>query len=1178
MSAYYVGDPVDVITGAQFDEALDFRIAWPFPFEWKRFYSTARGAEYLPLGWGHTHSYDHRLSFTVDGILYVDPSGIQHTFAYPEKGGPPSVFGTSVLRRAGPETFRVKVKGFPECEFFLPDPARPAQLRRVLRGRAFHELRYTPDGRWTELAYKTEGAIGIESDASGRIQALVWRGLGGERDRLLWQGEYDGGGNLVRVLDPYQNTQSFRYDAAHRMIWRTDRRGYGFVSSYDSAGRCELSAGEDGMQEVRLRYTAGTVTVVTHADGGAWQYIHPEGRVTQIVDPYGGITRRMYLPDGRLEREIGPMNEVLQEIVDDESGLLRPPFSPPVGRCLPMGDPWLHAVRNVYRPADALGWEGYGETNCRNAIRFPRKEKSSLRELPAAVLKSLRFAASSEEAGPVDSDAPARIVPAPMKSIGVPQRPGVFRYDVFGLLVSHTLPTGQTCRWQYDPNGNVTRYIDYEGSEWRYEYASWNLLVGEADPLGDTTSWGFNQVEKPIRITDAGGTATEHAFDLKERMVERRRHQEVRDLFTYDLSGGVTTTTTGRGEVRVALKQGPHRRPVEIAPTGQPLRQCAYDDQGRLTAVTEEEGNALTFSYASLGDCTADLRNGMGAERRYDTSELVACVSLGKFETQYLSDDDGGEITIIDPMGGRHSVRQLDTGIFLRHHANGAEELAQFDWNGQCLAKIRFRRDEKYRLWSRVYRYSPEGKLQSTADSLGGTSTYDYDAAYRLVRAKSANGSSSAFTYDRAGNLLNAPELRDVSYSQNRLLAANGRQFEYNQRHHIAREFGSGEERRYDYDTEDRLTICRIGGRQVSFEYDALGRRVAKTTPEGATQYIWDGERLAAEISPTGSLRVYVYPDGAALTPFLFIDYESPDAAPESGERRYIFSDQICCPVRVEDDAGNVLWRANILPYGRALIQPGATIELNLRWPGHYYDSETGLHYNRYRYYSPELGRYIQVDPRDIEGGLNLYAYTARPLDEVDVDGLKPCPKKAMVQADEDDKAFQKAKRKADKLADDLRKAIKEAVDNDEMHPQAAAGTTLTAMVVLGKNGKWRVVVTGNRSDRVLPDGVVEAIGKTKYIAYGDDSPPPVRQEDGNWRYGRTKPDGTEEDTTHRHAEQRGLRATDCDKDTQGVGYIAPTRPCCEGCSGAIQDRGGDSSNVSDLGKQPGKHGNWWED
>ena len=66
-----------------------------------------------------------------------------------------------------------------------------------------------------------------------------------------------------------------------------------------------------------------------------------------------------------------------------------------------------------------------------------------------------------------------------------------------------------------------------------------------------------------------------------------------------------------------------------------------------------------------------------------------------------------------------------------------------------------------------------------------------------------------------------------------------------------------------------------------------------------------------------------------------------------------------------------------------------APIDMPLRFPGHYFDPETGLHYNRNRYFSPELGRYLQTDPAGQAGNINPYAYPGNPLTTVDIDGLK---------------------------------------------------------------------------------------------------------------------------------------------------------------------------------------------
>jgi RHS repeat-associated protein len=87
------------------------------------------------------------------------------------------------------------------------------------------------------------------------------------------------------------------------------------------------------------------------------------------------------------------------------------------------------------------------------------------------------------------------------------------------------------------------------------------------------------------------------------------------------------------------------------------------------------------------------------------------------------------------------------------------------------------------------------------------------------------------------------------------------------------------------------------------------------------------------------------------------------------------------------------VWKARIDPYGTAHVDIGADFHQPLRWPGHYYDAETGLHDNRFRTYSPELGRYLQSDPAGLDASPNLYAYTDNPLRAVDLRGLEQkCP------------------------------------------------------------------------------------------------------------------------------------------------------------------------------------------
>lgn len=90
------------------------------------------------------------------------------------------------------------------------------------------------------------------------------------------------------------------------------------------------------------------------------------------------------------------------------------------------------------------------------------------------------------------------------------------------------------------------------------------------------------------------------------------------------------------------------------------------------------------------------------------------------------------------------------------------------------------------------------------------------------------------------------------------------------------------------------------------------------------------------------------------------------------------------------DDAGLVAREANYSPCGEATVtSQGPTF--NLRFPGQYYDAETGLHYNWHRYYDPETGRYITSDPIGLLGGINTYAYALNnPVALTDPTGLRP--------------------------------------------------------------------------------------------------------------------------------------------------------------------------------------------
>ena len=103
----------------------------------------------------------------------------------------------------------------------------------------------------------------------------------------------------------------------------------------------------------------------------------------------------------------------------------------------------------------------------------------------------------------------------------------------------------------------------------------------------------------------------------------------------------------------------------------------------------------------------------------------------------------------------------------------------------------------------------------------------------------------------------------------------------------------------------------------------------------------------------------------------------------------YYINNHLGTPQQMVDIAGTVVWQADYLPFGKAEVDPSSTVENNIRFPGQYYDEESGLHYNWHRYYDPSTGRYMTPDPIGLKGGINLYSYVSQnPINSTDPTGL----------------------------------------------------------------------------------------------------------------------------------------------------------------------------------------------
>ena len=177
-------------------------------------------------------------------------------------------------------------------------------------------------------------------------------------------------------------------------------------------------------------------------------------------------------------------------------------------------------------------------------------------------------------------------------------------------------------------------------------------------------------------------------------------------------------------------------------------------------------------------------------------------------------------------------------------------------------------------------------------------------------------------------------------------------------------------------------------GQTIEYTYDPLGRRNKKADVFGDSEYLWDGDVLIHEQRNSHHVNsnqsdnlsiIYIHEPGRF----------NPICQIRNDEVYYYHTDHTGTPHMITNIAAEVVWKAKYRPYGAAIQYDAEVIDNPIRFPGQYYDPETGLHYSRHRYYHPVIGRFIQQNPLGLEGGSNNYEYAPNPIGWMNPLGLK---------------------------------------------------------------------------------------------------------------------------------------------------------------------------------------------
>ncbi|KIR19624.1 putative deoxyribonuclease RhsC [Pseudomonas fluorescens] len=180
--------------------------------------------------------------------------------------------------------------------------------------------------------------------------------------------------------------------------------------------------------------------------------------------------------------------------------------------------------------------------------------------------------------------------------------------------------------------------------------------------------------------------------------------------------------------------------------------------------------------------------------------------------------------------------------------------------------------------------------------------------------------------------------------------------------------------------------MTKPNGETASYRYDPFGRRISKTVEGKTTEFFWQGDKLIAE-HHADRHRSYIYEPGS-FRPLALLEGFGPKATTP-----YHYQlDHLGTPQELTTPEGEIVWSAHYRAYGQIARLDVGKIDNPLRFQGQYFDQESGLHYNRHRYYNPDIGRYLTPDPVKLAGGINGYQYVPNPTGWVDPLGLNSCP------------------------------------------------------------------------------------------------------------------------------------------------------------------------------------------
>ncbi|ANO76728.1 RHS repeat-associated core domain-containing protein [Escherichia coli] len=984
----WVTDPVDPVTGAYCDERTDFTLGQTLPLSFTRFHSSVLPLHGLTgVGWSDSWS-EYAWVREQGNRVDVISQGATLNFAFDgDSDTAVNPYHAQYILRRRDDYLELFDRDALSSRFFY-DAFPGMRLRHpVTDDTSDDRLAHSPNDRMYMLGGMSDTAsnrITFERDSQYRITGVSH--TDGIRLKLTYHAsgylkaihrtdngiqtlatyEQDARGRLTEADARLDYHLFYEYDAADRIIRWSDNDQTWSRFTYDEQGRCVNVTGAEGYYNATLDYGDGCTTVT-------------DGK---------GIHRYYYDPDGNILREEAPDGSTTTYEWDEFHHLLA--RHSPAGRVEKFEYNAAHGQLSRYTAADGAEWQyRYDERGLLSNITDPAGQTWTQ------------------------------------------------QCDERGLPVSLVSPQGEETRLAYTAQGLLSGIFRQDERRLGIEYDHHNRPETLTDVMGREHHTEYSGHDLPVKMRGPGGQSVRLQWQQHHKLSGIERAGTGAEGFRYDRHGNLLAYTDGNGVVWT-MEYGPFDLPVARTDGEGHRWQYRYDkDTLQLTEVINPQGRrAIEYHYPDEHTVIRCILPPEDERDRHPDESLLKTTyrynAAGELTEVILPGDE--TLTFSRDEAGREVLRHSNRGFACEQGWNAAGQPvsqragffpAEATWGGLVPSLVR------------EYRYDSAGNVS------GVTSREDYGREtrreYRLdrngqVTAVTASGTGlgygegdESYGYDSCGYLKaqsagrhRISEETDQYAGGHRLKQAGNTQYDYaaagrmvsRTRH---RDGYRPETERFRWDSRDQLTgYCSAQGEQWEYRHDASGRRTEKRCDRKKIRftYLWDGDSIA-EIreyrdDKLYSVRHLVF-NGFELISQQFsrVRQPHPSVAPLWVTRtNHAVSDPTGRPLMLFNSEGKTVWRPGQTSlWGLALSLPADTdypdprgeldpeADPGLLYAGQWQDAESGLCYNRFRYYEPESGMYLVSDPLGLLGGEQTYRYVPNPLGWIDQYGLAGCPR-----------------------------------------------------------------------------------------------------------------------------------------------------------------------------------------